>query len=721
MITKIVMNNVASYKSVATLETDKKINLIYGLNGTGKSTFSDFLYDMSNLKFSDCSVEGLSGGEVLVYNQQFIKDYFYEPDNLKGIFTLSKENKDAEEKIKIAEKEKETLIKDRTYQTDLITAHKKEFAQKKQEAELKTWEIKTDFAGGDRVLEYCLDGLKSQKDKLFDYLLSIPKPDKQPVKTADQLKKEVEAIQGSNAQKYDLLKEIKLDIQNIEKDKLFLKTIIGNENSSVAELIKKLGNSDWVKKGLDYLPKEISDKSEPCPFCQGQTINRILIDNIRNYFDESYEKEVNELRKLSSEYEAGIKILPKKESYESNPFVLEKKAEFENYYNNMLSCISNNNIKISDKIKTPSQAAILSSSESVINAFNLFIEDTNKKIIEHNHKIDNKKTSLAEIRDVFWNIMRWNYDQTLIPYQSYKTDIEKKTKDIEISIVEIGKKIIGQEEVVVEQQKKTINIEEAIQNINDGLVELGIDGFEIEKHENNLYRVVRGKQCDNTFQTLSEGEKMIISFLYFRELCKGKKFATSQSNKKIVIIDDPISSLSHIYIFNVGQMIKNDFFNSTNIEQVFLLTHSLYFFYEMTDTNRERREKNQKLFRMLKNSSGSQLSEMKYEEIQNDYHSYWYIIKDNQQPPALIANCMRNIIEYFFNFIEKKDLNNVFQKPQLKAIKYQAFCRYINRESHSLGQNIFDYKEFNYDDFKEALSLVFKESGYEEHYKEMIK
>ncbi|PSD44229.1 hypothetical protein C7E23_03125 [Elizabethkingia anophelis] len=44
MITKINLNNVASYKSHTTLETDKKINLIYGLNGTGKSTLSNFLH-----------------------------------------------------------------------------------------------------------------------------------------------------------------------------------------------------------------------------------------------------------------------------------------------------------------------------------------------------------------------------------------------------------------------------------------------------------------------------------------------------------------------------------------------------------------------------------------------------------------------------------------------------------------------------------------------------
>ena len=112
---------------------------------------------------------------------------------------------------------------------------------------------------------------------------------------------------------------------------------------------------------------------------------------------------------------------------------------------------------------------------------------------------------------------------------------------------------------------------------------------------------------------------------------------------------------------------------------------------------------------------------MKYEEIRNDYHSYWLVIKDEQQPPALIANCMRNIIEYFFNFVEKKDLNNVFDKPKMRENRFKAFCRYINRESHSLGQNIFDIKEFNYADFKDAFALVFKENRYEEHYKKMMK
>ena len=80
----------------------------------------------------------------------------------------------------------------------------------------------------------------------------------------------------------------------------------------------------------------------------------------------------------------------------------------------------------------------------------------------------------------------------------------------------------------------------------------------------------------------------------------------------------------------------------------------MYFFYELTNTNHKEREETQKLIRLCKNADGSSFVSMKYEEIQNDYQAYWQIVKDRAQAPALIANCMRNIIEYFFNFVETR-------------------------------------------------------------------
>lgn len=724
MITKIAMNNVASYKSLTTLETDKTVNLIYGLNGTGKSTLSSFLYNKDDSKFNDCSINSLIDEDIRVYSQKFIQDYFYESDNLKGIFTLSRKNKEAEETIKTAEKKIKDLKDDETKINQQQNKQITSLETKRKKTENKTWEIKTTFAGGDRVLEYCLERLKN-KDLLFDHLANIKKPDEQPEKTIDQLKKEVEAIQGDDAQKYDLLSTINFTAHEVEQNRILQKNIVGNENSTISALINKLQNSDWVKDGLQYLPEVIKKGTESCPFCQSKTITNALRENIQNFFDESYENDINELNNLLSAYESACKeaVLapPIKGKFEANPYLVEKNSEFENYYNAVYHLLEKNINELKIKIKAPSQKIIFLDSTDAIKEFNDFIGKINQSIRTHNKKIDNKDDTLNEIKEQFWALMRWNYDQTISTYLEDKEDIEKKIGDMTIKKQEAQDFINKQGSIIIKQQENTINIEQSIKFINNSLVELGLDDFYIEKHLDNFYKIKRSEQDTDIFRSLSEGEKMIISFLYFVETCRGKQSVSDTGRKKIVVIDDPISSLSHIFVFNIGKLIKTEFFNSDFYEQVFILTHSLYFFYELTDIRHDRREENQKLFRMTKNEDGSHISVMKYEEIQNDYQSYWQIIKDAKQPPALIANCMRNIIEYFFNFIEKKYLNDVFNKPELKDNRFQAFCRYVNRESHSLGQNIFDYKEFDYDIFKESFKLVFQQSGYEEHYNKMMK
>jgi len=103
---------------------------------------------------------------------------------------------------------------------------------------------------------------------------------------------------------------------------------------------------------------------------------------------------------------------------------------------------------------------------------------------------------------------------------------------------------------------------------------------------------------------------MVISFLYFVELCKRESSAEKASNKKMVVIDDPISSLSHIYVFNIGRLIHNEFLRTDKYDQLFILTHSLYFFYELTNTNQKERKEAQKIFRLCKNTESSYLEDM---------------------------------------------------------------------------------------------------------------
>jgi wobble nucleotide-excising tRNase len=656
-----------------------------------------------------------------VYNEKFIQDNFYESDDLKGIFTLSKENKVAEESVQKTRFHIKTL-------EDIIAkarADKEANAVSRQKIQSDTensvWQIKTTYSGGDRVLEFCLDGLKGRKESVLSHILAIPKPTERPQATIDSLKKEVELLKSQGDVEIDEIKLVNFSGNTIEGFDVWQNILVGNESSAVAGLIEHLNNSDWVKKGLAYLEPPLNPDQETCPFCQQKSITKSFREEIKNYFDENYQKEIEVIEKLKNDYTKLAETLPGLEDFQTNVFAIEQKAKIELALSGVVRLVEKNQHLMTEKLQQPSVKVSIESTNDAINSLNTIVEEVNRRIKAQNEKVNKKAETLERCKTLFWEIMRFDYDQTISKYLSDTSGISQDDKNLDLAISNNSGEVKKKNEEIAWHQKSTINIDEAVQSINAGLIELGIDSFNIVKHQETFYRISRNGNLARTFKTLSEGEKMIISFLYFRELCRGRLDAQDTSTKRIVVIDDPISSLSHIYIFNVGRLIKTTFLKTDDYQQVFILTHSLYFFYEIVETDHDKREMSHKLFRLSKNTKGSFLAEMRYEEIQSDYQAYWYIISDIDQPPALIANSMRNILEYFFNFIEKKDLNNLFLKPELSAVRFQAFNRFINRESHSLGQNIFDYKEFNYDDFRAAFEAVFLVAGYQEHYKKMMK
>ncbi|MCY4561887.1 MAG: AAA family ATPase [Flavobacteriaceae bacterium] len=729
MITEINLRKVASYKNQATLETDKKINIVYGLNGTGKSILSDYLLKRNDEKFKCCSIEGLNENhEVYVYNQTFIQDNFFESESLKGIFTISKENKLAEKNISISRKEIEKLDEEKRKKEIEIDKEKDHFRKKHKMNLKRIWKIKTDFSSGSNyILDFCLEGYKSSKANLFNYIISLPKLTKKPSESIEDLKNKAQTIMGANAKKYLLVSDVEFLSASIETKKIFKKKIVGAENSSLSALIKQLGNSDWVKFGLKYLPKDPIRENKECPFCQERTVSNEFLQNIKDYFDDSYQSDINSLKTYSKEYSQSVQKINKiKYTLEANsifetiPELKKHKIDFILKFDKFLRLINNNRVKIEQKIKTPSLSKTLESSVKLLQEINNDIGRINELISDHNKDIEQKEIRKEKIKQLFWEIMRWDYNEEIEKYLSDKTKSDFKLKALNSCIEEYKTKISSHNLIISEQQKLTKNIEEAVTNINMGLIDLGIADFKIENFSNNFYKIVREENEENeVFRSLSEGEKMIISFLYFLEMCKGSE----TYKKKIIVIDDPISSLSHIYVFNIGVLIKNEFIDSKNSDyvQVFILTHSLYFFNEIIERNYTKRKKSYKLFRLIKNSEGSHFQSMEHGEIQNDYHEYWNIIKDKKNPNALIANCIRSVIEYFFNFVEKEDLTSFFKREPLSSNKFQAFNRYINRESHSLGQNLFDSNDFDYEVFKDGLQKLFEVAGYKNHYEKMIK
>lgn len=733
MITKISIKKVASYgENPAVLVTDEKINFIYGLNGVGKTVFSKYLANKDSSGFNSCSIEGLSNEKILVYNQDFIEKNFVEKSTQKGIFTLSSENKEAEEKIKKAEKiieEIDLQLRDKGSKKGLqidLEKRNEEIKVLQNNTETKTWEIKTKYSGGDRILEFCLDGMKGSQKSLFDHILEVRKPDNKPKKIIEDLKKEAEATQGENAKTYDENKIKKVDFYflEIEENSIFQETIIGNENLKIAGLIRKLNNSDWVKQGLEYTEephkkeegKEL--KNEKCPFCQAETISEDLYKQIQNYFDEDYQKKVLELNDLDSRYFNAYSIVKNNEhQYLENPFIKNRETEFKLLFNNFVQKLSNNWSEINKKVKNPSQVVTLKSTLLEKSALNDFLDKIIEETKEHNLKIQNKEQTKKEIIYNFWQVMRWDYDQTIENYFSQKDKLIQEKKIIEDEILKLTLEKAGQDQIIKNAQKESINIDDAINNIKNELKFFGAEGFTIIKVNKDSYKLQRFGESETNFKTFSEGEKTIISFLYFLELCKGRESEEEGLVEKIIIIDDPVSSLSHIYVFNIAQLIRKLIVDD-NCKQIFVLTHNLYFFHELLH-----RQKKKKLFRLIKSpSSGSSILEIQQKDIQNDYQSYWQVLKDHgdgNASDALLANSMRNILEHFFGFIDKEDFSEITKNLE-KEGKYCFFVRYINKESHSDAINICDTKEIDSNIFKEAFKKIFQDNGYEEHYKKMM-
>ena len=709
MITKIEMDNVASFKSRSCLETSKKINLIYGLNGSGKTTISNYLQDRRDEVFKNCRLEGFNPEtqEILVYNQKFVKMNFYESETQKGIFTLAEGNKEALQNIEKAKNEDQILQRKKTDLDSDLNEKKYEINKNLDKIQESVWKIKTIYTGGDRLFDKngFLDGLKGNKKTLFEYIRRLSF--QEASKTIDEIKKEVQELSEDAERKIELDLIQGNDFSNIEANPIFKEEIIGNQNSMVSNIISRLRNADWVKQGIDYFPQ---NEDQTCPFCQQQTLTSNLQEEIKNYFGQMYEEKVNDIKQLQNSYRLDLSL------YES---ISSENDEIKLLIAELKQIFDDNTSLISDKIEKPGQAVELYKTKEKINKINILIESENQKTREFNQKLKDKHRTIQILKEEFWNIQRKEYDEKITDYEKTRSKLNQDKQEIESKIKRVEDSIKLQKQIISNSQKKISNIAQTIEDINKHLLDFGVEDFHIIQHDEAKYRIQREYEDSKTeFQSLSEGEKIVISFLYFVELCKGKE-NPEDTKEKIVVIDDPVSSLSYSHIFNIATILKNVFMAKNSISrQTFILTHNLYFYNELV--GRRVKESSHKLFRIKKQNNSSSIVDLEPDEIQNEYQAYWSIIKDKSNN-LIMANAMRNIIEYFFGFIEKNnDIKEIFEREELNNLKYFAFKRYIDRESHSDPTNVSDYKEFDYNIFRDAFKKIFQLSGYGDHYIKMM-
>ena len=344
---------------------------------------------------------------------------------------------------------------------------------------------------------------------------------------------------------------------------------------------------------------------------------------------------------------------------------------------------------------------------------------------------DSLKTPAESISAIIEQMMLTIAELCRERYEDYSRESLIDAQDIEgikFEIKSIDKEIDELSSELSELQKVDENVSITASNINDRLEFLGFDGFKILPEGNN-YRIVRSATDEAVFNTLSEGEKTLITFLYFVDLCTSKR--KGETPKRIVVLDDPITSMSMSLLYEVSATIIYQILKNELVTQTFIMTHNIFFLNEFIIAgrgrssggyNKKKFEGNYALFEVRKSGGNSMVKVASVDDFANDYESYWKVFSDlkNSSSNVLIANAMRNIIEYFSSVVcGDRELSSVKGKLIGDDMKLSPLFRYIDRGSHSDSYNVSMFSALDFPDYQRALKLFFSEIGYEDHYNVM--
>lgn len=729
MIKQIILKNVATYDDQGVQFDDlKKVNFIYGANGCGKTTISNFIYDNSDPKFNSCSLtwQNALPLKVLVYNKEF-RERNFGKGKLNGVFTLGEATA---EQIKIIEQKTEELKaikaegvkKHETF--DKLTADKSKLENDFKET---TW-TKV-YKKYETAFKEAFQG-SMQKETFKSKLLQEFSNNIAELETLENLQAKAETIFGEQPERIEPISQISFErVLEIETYEIWKKIIVGKADVDIAKLIQRLNINDWVNQGKEYI------EGKTCPFCQQETITDDFKKQIESFFDETYLKDIKQLKELKQEYNNltqniinqlnGIETNQK--SFSNTKLDIDK---FSAYLKTLISQYTTNNEFLSNKVKEPSRSieliSIKEQAELVLDLINL----ANSEIKKHNDIVTNYATERSNLIKAIWKYLVEEYKTEISQFNSQKSGLETGITNIEIQYKAKITECKTLDTEIKNLNKNVTSIQPTIDEINRILKSYGFLNFEIVPAlEEGFYQIQRE---DGTIAetTLSEGEITFITFLYYLQLTKGGISEDEVSNERVLVIDDPISSLDSNVLFVVSTLIKDIIKgikeDKGNIRQLILLTHNVYFHKEVSFIDGRTKTCNKTNFWILrKNDKVTTLQSFKMDNpIQSSYELLWQELKSEDVKSTLtVQNIMRRIIENYFKLLGKYGDDDLILKFATK--EEQEICRslisWINDGSHSINDDLYvELQDRTVKSYKKVFKDIFILTKHEGHYNMMM-
>lgn len=724
MINSVNLSGFPCFGNDAVLGDLTTVNYVFGPNGSGKTTISQSLASMADgTPHIDWASESQT---VKVYNRDYIRTTFTKADGEeRGVFLLGENSQDTFEMIEdLEEKHDKSVGKIARLQTNIDDA-KNDLEIQRSELAAKVWErrsvipevIRREMTGLNGSLKQCLEITLSKAAEFPD----------RGEDTFDSLLPKAEVVFAKDVDEQPLVPPAPALLWNEStlREALFT-PIIGSADVPLAEMIERLGISDWVREGVEHFHNQ-QDSPAWCPFCQ-QITPEDLGDQLANIFDDTYQEKRGKIEEFQQAVDSVTQSLA---SYkEKNLKTLQRRVEpvevdhafdaLELSLQSVATSIGRKKMKPSDAVDVVTTAESYASLKSIVEKANQVIEKTNGMVR------DRKKQRPIIIDDCWREFVRGYLDDLVTTFLTEKENATKKIQGLQGAIEQ--QKTFRQEcETELRKLRaRTTSSEATIQTINDMLAISQFHSFKLGKAQltDEGYRIIRDDGHTADITTLSEGERTFITFLYFYHSLSEVK-QDGETEKICAVIDDPISSLDGDIMFVVSALVR-ELIRSVRqgahdrVSQVILLTHSTRFHEEVSYGHREEASGEVKFYRIRKFSpEPNQIEDCGQKNpIRSTYQELWDEVATAHARPdrrmPWLPNILRRILESYFSTLGGQ--GNLYKigeglPPAEKAL-HDALIAWAHRGSHTIvDAEVYAQSSTSNDRWLEAFERVFRKAS----------
>lgn len=700
------------------LGISKKVNFIFGKNGTGKTTISDEIL----AQLSD------------EYSVHVFKDFDGVATNERlDAVALGTENAAIQKKIDIVNGEIASIGKDLEKPVDdnaqnlysLAISAKKKYDDQNTKI--------------DRFYSSAASEIKSQRNPQisgpnYDRTSFKPEISKAKALTDEELSTHKDTIKADKKPDIELVKLPSVNLAGyLQSTNEILSTRV-TQSSILPELSGSPKKQQFARIGMDTHEHKTG---EVCAFCGSEITDERWIA-LGNHFND-------EVKKLESRIELGVQLIEQeivkldstKEAnlhhyYGKYAVQIEalnttlklRKAEHRAYLNDLKKALEDkrNNLFVKND---PLEPEAIVDFTAVQDDYTELITDNNKfsKDLESEQNKSRDALRYCEIQKKIDTFKFSDESALLVTLDALnnaaRDELQKKQKELSDKQTERADLILQTKD------EKKIAIK-----INDLLKNMGVTSFELElvndesENQKGQYQIKGHNGIVRPVTALSKGEKNIIALLYFM---LDLERADSQGKPRIVVLDDPMTSNDDTMQYIMINEIQKHYGNVKDGNYFILLTHNVHFYLNVRPNTGKRHKVKidgeykeisfYEKYGVLHLFSDGKLSTIKViskgnYDFKTSYETLWkelsFLYNADDATPDLMLGPSRKICETYMHF-SKKEID-VFYGENRSAKKL------FDVNQHSIDDLEAEMNGKTKSEIKDLLKELFTQNGAEDHF-----